>query len=46
MTSNETNIEELLKEIELLKKTIEVQRNTINKLLNQYVLNQNSRREN
>ena len=30
--------EELLKEIIILKKTIEVQKNTINTLVNQYVL--------
>lgn len=39
MTSNKRTVEELLKENELLKKTIEVQRNTINNLLNKYVLN-------
>lgn len=46
MTSNEQTTEELLKEIEFLKKTIEVQRNTINNLLNKYVLNNNSKHVN
>ena len=35
--SSKTN-EELLKEIEILRRTIETQKNTINALLNQYVL--------
>ena len=38
MYENEKSKEELLKEIMILKKTIEVQKNTINTLINQYVL--------
>ena len=44
MKSNEQIIEEMNKEIELLKKTVELQRLTIDRLLNAYVLNKNVRR--
>ena len=38
MDKQEKNTAELLKEIEYLRKTIEIQKKTINTLLNQYVL--------
>ena len=38
LNGQEKTKEELLKEIIFLKKTIEVQKNTINTLVNQYVL--------
>lgn len=38
LNGQEKTKEELLKEIIILKKTIEVQKNTINTLVNQYVL--------
>lgn len=38
LNGQEKTKEELLKEIIVLKKTIEVQKNTINTLVNQYVL--------
>ena len=44
MNENQKSIEELMREIELLKKTIEVQNRTISNLLNKYVLNKNTRR--
>ncbi len=43
MAPNEKTNEELLKEIEVLKKTIKVQQNTINNLLNKYILNKNTK---
>ena len=38
MQEQQKSTEELLKEIECLRKTIEVQKKTINTLINQYVL--------
>ena len=38
MNNNPRTIEEMEKEIALLKKTIEVQKNTISRLINTYVL--------
>ncbi|MGN1157726.1 MAG: hypothetical protein ACI4TK_16225 [Agathobacter sp.] len=38
MDGQEKSTKELLKEIEYLRKTIEVQKRTINTLINQYVL--------
>lgn len=43
MAPNEKTNEELLKEIEVLKKTIKVQQNTINNLLNKYILNKSTK---
>ena len=45
MNYQEKSKEELLKEIIILKKTIEVQKNTINTLVNQYVLKTVKRNE-
>lgn len=38
MDGQEKSAKELLKEIEYLRKTIEIQKRTINTLINQYVL--------
>lgn len=38
MNGQQKSTEELLKEIEYLRKTIEIQKKTINTLINQYVL--------
>lgn len=38
MNGQQKSTEELLKEIECLRRTIEVQKKTINTLINQYVL--------
>lgn len=39
MEEHPKTYDELLQEISVLKKTVEVQQNTINNLLNSYVLN-------
>lgn len=44
MNENKKTVEELIRENELLKKTIEVQNRTISNLLNKYVLCKNIRR--
>ena len=44
MNENKKTVEELIRENEILKKTIEVQNRTISNLLNKYVLNRNIRR--
>lgn len=43
MSENEKTRDDLQKEIELLKKTIQVQNGTITALLNKYVLSKNNR---